>query len=179
MFVRFIAGSICAIAVLVIAGFAYIYSGQFDVAASSPDSAFAQWVLDITMTRSVVAKAASVDQPPNFTDDMVKDGFEHYDEMCTVCHAGPGIDQSEISKGLNPQAPDLSDAVKDWKPRELFWIVKHGIKMTAMPSFGATHTDQEVWSIVAFIEKLSGMSADQYQQMKHDAQTDSHDHMTH
>jgi mono/diheme cytochrome c family protein len=85
---------------------------------------------------------------------MVRDGFEHYDQMCTVCHAGPGIEQSEISKGLNPQAPSLSDAVKEWTPRELFWIVKHGVKMTGMPSFGATHTDQEVWSIVAFIENF-------------------------
>jgi mono/diheme cytochrome c family protein len=177
--VRFVAGLICALVLLAIASVVYIYSGRFDVAASSPDSALAQWVLDTTMTQSVAARAASVDQPPNFTDDMVRDGFEHYDEMCTVCHAGPGIEQSEISKGLNPQAPNLSDAVKEWTPRELFWIVKHGVKMTGMPSFGATHTDQEVWSIVAFIEKLPGMSADQYQQMKHEAPADSHDHMTH
>jgi mono/diheme cytochrome c family protein len=177
--VRFVAGFICALVLLAIASVVYIHSGRFDVAASSPDSVFAQWVLDTTMTHSVAARAASVDQSPNFTDDMVRDGFEHYDEMCTVCHAGPGIGQSEISKGLNPQAPNLSDAVKEWTPRELFWIVKHGVKMTGMPSFGATHTDQEVWSIVAFIEKLPGMSADQYQQMKRDAPADSHDHMTH
>jgi mono/diheme cytochrome c family protein len=177
--VRFVTGFISALALLVIAGFAYFYSGQFDVAASSPDSAFAQWVLDTTMTRSVVAKAVSVDQPPKFTDEMVKDGFEHYDEMCTICHAGPGIKQSEISKGLNPPAPDLSDAVKDWTPRQLFWIVKQGVKMTGMPSFGATHTDEEVWSIVAFIEQLPGMSAEEYQQMKHEAPADSHEHMTH
>jgi mono/diheme cytochrome c family protein len=72
-----------------------------------------------------------------------------------------------MPKGLNPQAPNLTDAVKAWTPRQLFWIIKHGVKMTGMPSFGATHDDDEVWSIVAFIEKLSGMSAEQYRQLKH------------
>jgi mono/diheme cytochrome c family protein len=58
-------------------------------------------------------------------------------------------------------------------------IVKHGVKMTGMPSFGATHTDEEVWSIVAFIEKLPEMTPDQYQRMKQRSGTDTHEHMTH
>jgi mono/diheme cytochrome c family protein len=81
----------------------------------------------------------------------------------------------QISKGLNPPTPNLSDAVKDWTPRQLFWIVKHGVKMTAMPSFGATHTDEEVWSIVAFIEKLPGMSAERYRQLKQETPAASHE----
>jgi mono/diheme cytochrome c family protein len=159
-----------------LASVAYVYSGWFDVAASGPHNALERWALNTTMKRSVVAGAISVGDPLAFSDEMVRDGFEHYDEMCTVCHAGPGIDQSEISKGLNPPAPNLADAVKDWTPRQLYWIVKNGVKMTGMPSFGVTHADDEVWSIVAFIEKLPGMSAEQYQAFKQTASPD-HEHM--
>ena len=98
---------------------------------------------------------------------MVKDGFDHYEDMCGGCHGGPSVERSEIGKGLNPQAPDLADAVRAWSPRQLFWIVKNGLKMTGMPSFGKTHDDNQVWSIVAFIEQLPGMSYEQYQEMKH------------
>jgi mono/diheme cytochrome c family protein len=174
---RFIAGVICALVMLGVASVAYVYSGWFDVAASSPHNALERWALNTTMKRSVVAGAQSVGDPPAFSDEMVRDGFEHYDEMCTVCHAGPGIDQSKISKGLNPPPPNLADAVKDWTPRQLFWIVKHGVKMTAMPSFGATHSDEEVWNIVAFIEKLPEISPHQYEQLKHQMPARSHEPM--
>jgi mono/diheme cytochrome c family protein len=87
-------------------------------------------------------------------------------DMCGGCHGGPSVERSEIGKGLNPQAPDLADAVPAWSPRQLFWIVKNGLKMTGMPSFGKTHDDNQVWSIVAFIEQLPGMSYEQYQEMK-------------
>jgi hypothetical protein len=81
----------------------------------------------------------------------------------------------EISKGLNPTAPNLADAVKDWTPRQLFWIV--GVKMTARRSSGATHTDEEVWGIVAFIEKLPRTSPGQYAHMKQQMGSDTHQHM--
>jgi hypothetical protein len=46
-------------------------------------------------------------------------------------------------------------------PAELFWILKHGIKMTGMPSWG-DHSDGELWATVAFIEKLPGMTEQDY-----------------
>ena len=119
-----------------------------------------------------------MDEPLPFTGDMIVEGFEHYDEMCTGCHGGPGIERSEIGKGLDPQPPNLSDAVKAWTPRQLFWIIKHGIKMTGMPSFGATHNDKDVWNIVALIEKLPEMSPEQYKQMNEEVPAEVHEHMT-
>ena len=84
-----------------------------------------------------------------------------------------------MPKGLNPQAPNLTDAVKAWTPRQLFWIIKHGVKMTGMPSFGATHDDDDVWSIVAFVEKLPEMSAEQYRQLKQESFGGTGEPMTH
>ncbi len=176
---RFVAGLVSALALLLVAGVAYLYSGTFNVAASSPHNAFERWVLTTAMKRSVAASARSVSAPPPFTDDMSRDGFEHYDQMCITCHGGPNMERSEVSRGLNPRPPDLSDSVKTWTPRELFWIIKHGVKMTGMPSFGATHSDQDVWSIVAFLEKLAGMSSTQYHQMKHEIGAEPHEHSTH
>ena len=173
---KFIAGIGFILIIVAGAGTAYIYSGAFDVAASTPHNAFEQWLFRTAVRRSVVAMSGEVGQPPRFTDDMVKDGFDHYDDMCAGCHGGPGIERSEIGKGLNPQAPNLADAVNGWSPRQLFWIVKNGVKMTGMPSFSTTHDDNEVWSIVAFIEQLPGMSSEQYQEMKQQAGPETHEH---
>jgi mono/diheme cytochrome c family protein len=70
---------------------------------------------------------------------------------------------SEIRAGLYPQPPNLSQQPVD--PREAFWVIKHGIKMSGMPAWGATHDDPTIWSMVAFLQKLPGMTPAQYKDM--------------
>ena len=65
----------------------------------------------------------------------------------------------KFSEGMNPDPPDLKDVAGDTEPAELFWVIKNGIKMTGMPSFGKIGMDdKEIWSVVAFIRKLPTVS---------------------
>jgi len=50
-------------------------------------------------------------------------------------------------------------------PAELFWVTKNGIKMTGMPAWGATHDDDAIWPVVAFMTKLPELNAGQYQEL--------------
>jgi Cytochrome C oxidase, cbb3-type, subunit III len=54
--------------------------------------------------------------------------------------------------------------IKDLKPQEVFWIIKSGIKMTGMPSFGAdpSVSDQTIWTMVAFLKKLPSVSDEDF-----------------
>jgi mono/diheme cytochrome c family protein len=80
--------------------------------------------------------------------------------MCTGCHLAPGMAESEIRPGLYPQPPNLSQVRID--PRAAFWTIKHGIKMSAMPAWGGSHDDATIWSMVAFLQKLPGLTPAQY-----------------
>jgi cytochrome c553 len=62
-----------------------------------------------------------------------------------------------------PPPPDLADAAVKWNDRELFWIVKHGIKYTGMPAWVSQHRDDEVWAVVAFLKRLPALDARGYQ----------------
>lgn len=48
------------------------------------------------------------------------------------------------------------------EPKAAFWVIKHGIKMSAMPAWGPTHDDATIWSMVAFLQKLPILDATQY-----------------
>ena len=89
--------------------------------------------------------------------------------MCATCHGAPGVKISEIGQGLNPYPPELVRESAEEEPAELFWIVKHGIKMTGMPAFGATHSDEEIWDIVAFMKRMSKLSPQEYQALVQEA----------
>jgi mono/diheme cytochrome c family protein len=156
-----------ALLLLVLAGLAFIYSGVYDVAASTPDSGLIAWALETTQHRSVHRAAEAFEetaQVPDLDDpERIRNGFVHYQEMCVTCHGAPGVPISEVGQGLNPYPPELASHFEG--PGESFWIVKNGIKMTGMPAFGVTHDDEEIWAIVAFLKRMPKISPPQYQQM--------------
>ena len=68
-----------------------------------------------------------------------------------------------FSEGLNPSPPDLKEVAPGLETRELLWVIKNGINMTGMPSFGPIWVpDQEIWSIAAFLKKLPTVSDQDY-----------------
>jgi mono/diheme cytochrome c family protein len=164
--VRFIWGIVAALIVVVIAALAVTYSGAYNVAANVPDPGIVKWLLSTNMQRSVISHAQSVKAPASLTDDQARQGLRIYKETCVYCHGAPGKDPGDIGKGLNPEAPYLPDTVGRWTSAQLFWIIKNGIKMTGMASYGAVHNDDEIWTLVAFVQQLPKMTPEQYSQMQ-------------
>lgn len=153
----FLAGIIIVLAIEAAAFFAYIHSGNFNVAANSPDPPGLDWVLTTVRENSIEDRMKSVQVPANFETLNTAGGAEEFKKTCTHCHVAPGVKHSTFGMGLNPLPPDLGDSAGELAAAEIFWIVKNGIKMTGMPSFGKTFSDPELWAITAFIKKLPEM----------------------
>jgi mono/diheme cytochrome c family protein len=166
---NFFGGLLATLTVLVLSGLALLYSGTFNVAATEPHTPFGAWLLSNVVQYSVKARAGGIAVPAQFTDDDVRQGFLSFDQTCATCHGAPGKERSEIGRGLNPVPPDLGQAAGRWSSAELFWIVKHGLRMTGMPAFGPTLDDRQLWNIVAFAQRLPGMTPDQYKTMEDEA----------
>lgn len=160
------------LAVLIVAALAFIYSGAYDVAATSSDTGLIHWALETTQERSVHRRGEEIEVPAqvtNPTPEMLRTGLIHYHEMCVTCHGAPGVSISEIGQGLNPYPPELSQEAGEEGAGEVYWVVKNGIKMTGMPAFGVTHDDEELWAIVAFVNRLPKLSPEEYQALVRDA----------
>jgi len=151
--------AVLALAALGLAGF--VYSGWYDIGADSPHWAPTYALLAALRDRSIVHRADGLALPANLDDPaVVLKGAGQYAAMCTGCHLAPGMAESEIRPGLYPRPPDLSRTPVD--PREAFWIIKHGIKMSAMPAWGTSHDDATIWSMVAFLRKLPELTPAEY-----------------
>lgn len=150
--------------IAVIAAAVFFFGGYYDVAASNQNPAAVDWALVRVRAASITRHADAA--PPSSLNDaaFIQAGARAFAQRgCTNCHGGPGVDWAKFSEGLNPGPPDLKDVVPNLQPAELFWVVKNGIGMTGMPSFGAIDVgDQEIWSIVAFLRKLPIVSNDDY-----------------
>lgn len=143
-----------------------IYSGLYNVAADRPDPPLIRRLLHSIMERSVEVRAAAVVVPKDLDDPLrIDTGAEHYAEMCVGCHLAPGVGTSELREGLNPRPPRLAGVAAGMDPKELFWIIKHGVRMTAMPAWGLSHGDQSLWDMVAFIRHLPTMTPARYREL--------------
>ncbi len=138
----------------------YVASGIYDVGADRPHTRWMFAVLDTLRERSIEARASRIQVPSLNSAERLAEGAEHYSAMCTECHLAPGMPDTPLRQGLMPTPPDLSRSKVD--PAEAFWIIKHGIKATAMPAWGKTHDDEAIWNLVAFVEQLPTMSPEQY-----------------
>src|SRR5439155_2288486 len=147
---------IVLILLLLLAGVAgiVIYSGVYNVGADVPHSRLVYGLLEQVQERSVANHARSISVPRDLNDPKrISAGAGLYAEMCAGCHLGPGIEPTEISRGLYPSAPELARG-DDLSAAEQFWTIKHGIKSTAMPAWGKTHNDELIWDMVAFVRQL-------------------------
>jgi mono/diheme cytochrome c family protein len=138
------------------------YSGIPDVSATKPEGGLMSWFMNTTKDHSIQSRAKSITVPPLGDSMQVAMGYDHYNEMCVTCHGAPGRKPDEFAQGLNPSPPDLAKSTTDLDPSEMFLIVKNGIKMTGMPGFASTHSDSDVWAIVAFLKRLQTMSPEEY-----------------
>ena len=77
---------------------------------------------------------------------------------------------------MNPEPPNLAELPERPAPNELFWAIKNGIRMTGMPAWGKSHSDEAIWELVAFVEQLPGLSSAEYNTMLSEASAGGHGH---
>lgn len=154
-----------ALMVALIGTVGFAYSGLYDVSASSPHSGFVNWLLSTTAHASIERRADGVDVPNLDDEALVRAGVNDYSSMCAGCHGDPGQQPGAMGQGLNPPPPDLTESAVHMTAAELFWVTKHGIKMTGMPAWGITHEDEALWPVVAFMTTLPQLDATGYQEL--------------
>jgi mono/diheme cytochrome c family protein len=162
---RFIAAFIITVVIIALAVVGFAYSGWYDVSATSPHGGAVAWLLSTTSHASVERRAGDIRVPDLSGEDRLLAGASDFDAMCAGCHGAPGQERGPVGQGLNPSPPDLEHAAEHLTAAELFWVTKHGIRMTGMPAWGVTHDDEALWPVVAFVRHLPELDAGRYQDM--------------
>jgi len=144
--------AVAAGAAIALAGFGYVKSGIYNVGASSPHTKFTTWLTHETMIHSVRGHAKGIEAPASVSAAQVRRGFCEYETHCVACHGAAAVLREHWVSGMEPAPPYLLDATQRFRPRELFWIAKNGIKMTGMPSWRNAMSDAQIWEVVAWLE---------------------------
>jgi cytochrome c553 len=159
--------------VALMGGLLLAWSGLYSVAASRGHWWGVDQFLKFGMRSSVRTHAIGIDQPNLDKVNLIQKGAKYFQIGCASCHGSPGRPASPVARTLLPEPPDLGISIPTWKPNELFWIVKNGLKYTAMPAWPAQERDDEVWAVVAFLLRLPGMKPAEFTELSN-SQLDTH-----
>ena len=143
-------------------GAAVVWGGLYDVAATQQHWQLTHTVLETAMRHAVRLRAGDIAEPPLADEAMALRGAGCFRDYCAQCHGAPGVAPDAIGQSMQPLPGPLVDARRHWRPRELYWVTRHGIRMSGMPSWEYRLRDEELWELVAFMQRLPDLNAVQY-----------------
>lgn len=152
---NFINGIVFTLAFLAAAGFVAVQLGLVPANADAKPSALETWAGKRSLQATIDRDTKGLQNPLPLSDENLTDGMHLYASNCAVCHGAADAKPSKLAQGFYIRAPMLAKhGVEDDPVAESFWKIKHGIRFTAMPSFGATLSDDDIWKIAMFLSKM-------------------------
>jgi thiosulfate dehydrogenase len=156
---KFLLGFIVAILLICSCGYLYFTLGLAPVATAAPPMPF-----ETMLAKAALNKAISRETPKGVpltaSEDNFAAGARSYRIYCAVCHGLPGQPETAIAKGEFPKPPQLfkGKGVTDDPPGETWWKIANGIRLTGMPAFKQSISDEQMWQmslLLANTDKLS------------------------
>jgi mono/diheme cytochrome c family protein len=123
---------------------------------SQEETSVANAAKDVT----IPLEAGKMKNPLPVTDEVVSQGGEVFLGSCAQCHGADARGDTDIGRNMHPPAMDLSSShVQHWSDAELFWINQNGVRLTGMPSWKSSSSDNDTWKLARFIHNLPGAGA--------------------
>jgi mono/diheme cytochrome c family protein len=150
-------GIALTLAVALIGACALVQSGFIPANADAAPGALEVWMAGTSLRATLKREAPAQPNPVPLSEQSLLEGVRLFATNCAVCHgsAQGTAAASPIAKGLYQKPPQLAtEGVEDDPEGETFWKVKHGIRLTGMPSFGQTLSDREIWTLALFLKHM-------------------------
>lgn len=112
------------------------------------------------LIRAVIRRRASRETIPPGPSDRetsmsLAAGKSVYQNDCASCHGMEGHTPTPVGSGMLPRSVSLDSAgVQSYSDRELFSIIREGVRFTGMPGFAGAETNDQSWDVVDYLRSL-------------------------
>lgn len=151
-FLVFVLGIVFTVAVVVAGGYLYLHYGHPPVSVDDPAFPYEAQIVHVPLAARIDREIKPA--PFSASEDAFEQGAQVYKQDCAFCHGTPGQD-SQYGTYMYPAAPQLWRkqkkgnvvGVSDDPAGETYWKVKHGIRLTGMPTYEDLLSDSEIWDV--------------------------------
>jgi mono/diheme cytochrome c family protein len=153
---NFLAGILFTLFVLILGGFAYLRLGYAEVRGDLPPSNWEKALMFSSAHASVRRRAPELPNPVPPTDENLIAGAKIYSDECAGCHGAAGK-ADQTSDSLYPPIPQLPVVGTAYSEAQIFWVAKHGIRLSGMFANGKWDSDQKLWTVAAYIKRIKSL----------------------
>lgn len=150
------------ITLLLITGGVFVVShfGLYPIGADNPPGTLERSLASRAMDEYAAKHKPAGENPVKITAANLMTGAKEYEEHCAFCHGGAKARISPMRDKFNPPAPQLINRIPHDDDAWLFWVTKHGVRMTGMPTWDGILSDDELWTVIAFIKNSDKLPPD-------------------
>jgi thiosulfate dehydrogenase len=162
----FIAGVISSILVVIVGAYVLLRSGLIPANADAKPGGLELWAASTSLQATLRNQAPNQTNPVALSSANLIEGITLYGQHCAICHgtAAGASSASAVAKGLYPPPPQLGEeGVEDDPEGVSYWKIKHGIRLTGMPAWGSSLTDQQIWTLALFLKHMDKLPSDAQQ----------------
>jgi mono/diheme cytochrome c family protein len=153
---NFLLGVLFTLLVLLVGGFAYLRLGFAEVRADIPPSRWERALMFSAVHASVRRRAPELPNPVPATDENLIAGGKVYLDGCAGCHGTPGKPDTS-SDTLYPPIPQLPETGTTYTEAQIFWVAKHGIRLSGMFANGKWDPDEKLWKVAAYLKRIKSL----------------------
>jgi mono/diheme cytochrome c family protein len=156
----FVLGVLVTVLVIGSGVFTVSHFGLYPIGADNPPGSLERALASRAMDEYANKHKPAGNNPVQFTPENLMEGAKEYEGHCAFCHGGAKAKISPMQDKFNPPAPQLIDRIPDDDDAWLFWVIKHGVRMTGMPTWNGVLSDDEMWKIIGFIKHSDKLPPD-------------------
>ncbi|HTB21599.1 MAG TPA: cytochrome c [bacterium] len=141
-----------------VGAYIFVVTGGMPANADSKPSALETWAAHTSLRASLEREAPKGPDPVELSDRNLTAGLHLYAKNCMVCHGASDGQASAIAAGLYQEPPQFAmDGVEDDPEGLSYWKIKHGIRLTGMPSYSASLDDTQIWQLALFLKHMDSL----------------------
>ena len=161
----FVTGFVTPFLLLPLLVLGYFALGMADSRSDVKPSKWESAIMTPAVRAAVKRSAANLTAPGAATEDSIIAGGKLYVMGCMGCHGEPGKPYAEDHANY-PPVPQLPHVGTQYSEPEIYWIIKHGIRMTAMSAYGPFYKEHQLWSLAAFIRRIDALTPAEIQSIQ-------------
>jgi thiosulfate dehydrogenase len=166
---NFLLGFSTAVAVVVVAGFFYVRLGFVNTRADIPVNVLEQKIAMLSMDASMDRHAPEIRNPVDSSVASLIAGMKSYQANCANCHGDINHSHGTLAEALYPRAPQFMEDAPDMPENQNLYIIQHGIRLSGMPAWKQSLSDQQMWQVTTFLSHMDKLPAEVSEQWKEDA----------
>ena len=160
---NFLLGILFTLVALIVGGLAYLRLGYAEVRADVPPGKWERALMFSAAHASVRRRAPELPNPIPPTDENLIAGGKLYANECAGCHGAPS--KPGLPDALYPPIPQLAEVGTTYTEAQIFWVAKHGIRLSGMFANGKWDSDEKLWTISAYVARIKSLPSHVVQEL--------------